>query len=133
MEERYIEIRFYYFILKLMARFKYSVKILDIVEAYCNIGNVNLDIIRSLIKQIRDNNGIINTYAEEAVYIGRQNKISYRKLAKETGVSIATQWRLNKYYDAHPTMYQGITKHLSDEVYEEVRKFMKIVDIMKEL
>ena len=67
------------------------------------------------------------------MYIGRKNKVSYRNLAKETGVSIATQVRLNKYYDEHPDMYVGITRHLPKEQYDEVYKFMKIVDIMKEL
>lgn len=116
-----------------MSKFRYTVNILDVVEAYCILGGIDSKIIKNLIKQIRDNSGIINTYAEEAVYIGRQNNISYRKLAKETGVSIATQWRYNKYYDEHPTMYKGIVKHLDDKTFEEVKRFMKIVDILKEL
>lgn len=133
MEERYIEIRFYYFIIKLLATFKYSIHTLDIIEAYCNLGDVDVRIIKNLLKQIRENSGIINTYREEAVYIGRQNNISYRKLAHETGISLATQVRLNKYFDEHPNMYVGITKHLSQIEYNEVFKFMKIVDILKEL
>ena len=133
MEERYVEIRFYYFIMKLTARFKYSVHTLDVIEAYCNLGNVDTRVIKNLMKQIRDNTGLINTYKEEAVYIGRQNKISYRKLAQETGVSVATQLRLNKYYDEHPEQYKGLTRHLPVSQYEEVYKFMKIVDILKEL
>ena len=36
MKERFIEIRFYYYILKLLSAFKYSVSTLDIIEAYCN-------------------------------------------------------------------------------------------------
>lgn len=133
MEERYIEIRFYYYIMKLAAKFKYSVKILDVIESYCSLADVDSNIIKRLVKQIRDSSGIINTYTEEAVFIGRQNKISYRKLAKETGISVATQWRLNAYYDKHPTMYLNITKKLPDDEYNEVYKFMKIVDILKEL
>lgn len=133
MEERYIEIRFYFYIMKLTAKFKYSVYTLDVIEAYCNLGNVDTRVIKNLMKQIRDNTGVINTYKEEAVYIGRQNNISYRKLAHETGVSIATQVRLNKYYDEHPDMYKGITRHLPLSQYEEVRKFMTVVDIMKEI
>ena len=133
MEERYIEIRFYYYIIKLLAKFKYSIHVLDILEAYCNLGNIDSRIIKNLIKQIRENTGVINTYKEEAVYIGRCNKISYRKLEHETGISLATQVRLNKYYDEHPSMYIGITKHLTDIEYQEVYKFMKIVDLLKEL
>ena len=133
MEERYIEIRFYYYLVKLMSKFKYSIHILDIIEAYCALGDIDTRVIKNLLRQVKDNCGIINTYKEEAVYIGRKNKVSYRNLAKETGVSIATQVRLNKYYDEHPDMYVGITRHLPKEQYDEVYKFMKIVDIMKEL
>lgn len=133
MKERFIEIRFTYYIVKLLARFNYSVTTLDIIEAYCNVGNIDSTIIKQLMKQVRDNTGIINTYREEAVYIGRMNKISYRKLADMTGISLATQVRLNKYYDEHPEMYVGITKHLPDFEYEQVEKFMQVVDLMKEI
>lgn len=133
MKERFIEIRFTYYIIKLLARFNYSVTTLDIIEAYCNVGNIDSTIIKQLMKQVRDNTGIINTYREEAVYIGRVNKISYRKLADMTGISLATQVRLNKYYDKHPEMYVGITKHLPDFEYEQVEKFMQVVDLMKEI
>lgn len=133
MKERFIEIRFTYYIVKLLARFNYSVTTLDIIEAYCNVGNIDSTIIKQLMKQVRDNTGIINTYKEEAVYIGRMNKISYRKLADMTGISLATQVRLNKYYDKHPDMYVGITKHLPDFEYEQVEKFMQVVDLMKEI
>ena len=133
MKERFIEIRFYYYILKLLSAFKYSVSTLDIIEAYCNVGDIDSTVIKKLMKQVRDNTGIINTYREEAVYIGRINKISYRQLAHITGVSLATQVRLNKYFDEHPGMYIGIEKHLPDFEYEQVEKFMHVVDMMKEL
>lgn len=133
MKERFIEIRFYYYILKLLSAFKYSVSTLDIIEAYCNVGDIDSTVIKKLMKQVRDNTGIINTYREEAVYIGRINKISYRQLAHITGVSLATQVRLNKYFDEHPGMYIGIEKHLPDFEYEQVKKFMHVVDMMKEL
>ena len=133
MDNRFIEIRFYYYILKLMTTFKYSINILDLVEAYCILGDIDERVIKNLIREIKENSGIINTYKEEAVYIGRQMKVSYRKLEKETGVSIATQVRLNKYFDAHPEMYVGITQHLDDKQFAEVYKFLRIVDIVKEL
>lgn len=133
MRERYIEIRFYYFLHKLMRKFKFSIHILDVLEAYCNLGEIDSTVIKSLLKQIRSGSSIIETYKEEAVYIGRQNKISYRKLEHETGVSIATQVRYNKYFEEHPGMYDGITGHLSKDIYNEVEKFMDMVDTMKEL
>lgn len=133
MEERFVEIRFVYFIKKLFNRFKYSVQTLQLIEAYGNLAGVNLCILNKLIKQVRDNNGIINTYKEEAVYIARQVGISYRILEKETGVSIATQVRLNKYYEEHPNMYKELGPHLNQEEHEVVYRFMKVVDMFKEL
>jgi hypothetical protein len=133
MEERYVEIRFYYYMMKLLSTFKYSIHVLDVIEAYCNLADVDSGIIKSLLQQIREGSGLINTYKEEAVYIGRQNNISYRKLAKETGVSLATQVRLNKYYDEHPDMYKGIERHTDDITYNAIYKFMKVVDILKEM
>jgi uncharacterized protein YerC len=133
MEERYIEIRFYYYMLKLLHKFRNSVHIIDVIEAYCNLGGVDSRQIKNLLRQIREHNGLISTYKEEAVYIGRLNKISYRNLEKETGISLSTQVRLNKYYDAHPDMYVNIEKKLPDNVYQEVFKFMRIVDIIKEI
>lgn len=133
MDERYVEIRFYYYMLKLLAQFKYSIYVLDVVEAYCNLGNIDSRIIKNLLRQVKEHTGLINTYKEEAVYIGRQNKVSYRELEKETGISKSTQCRLNKYYDEHPEMYVGIERHLDDTQYDAVYRFMKIVDIMKEV
>lgn len=133
MEERYIEIRFYYYMLKLLHKFRNSVHIIDVIESYCNLADVDSRIIKSLLRQIREQSGIINTYKEEAVYIGRLNKISYRKLEKETGISLSTQVRLNKYYDEHPDMYMNLERRLDDTTYTAVFKFMRIVDVMKEL
>lgn len=133
MEERFIEIRFYYYILKLLAKFKYSIHVLDIVESYCAIGGIDARVIKNLLKQVKEHNSIIDTYKEEAVCVGRELGISYRTLEKLLGIPRSTQSRLQNYYKNHPGMYKGITGHLSKEQYEEVYKFMKIVDIIKEL
>lgn len=133
MKERYTEIRFYYWLMKLMKKFQSSVHILDIIEAYCNLGNIDSSVIKTLLKQVRSGTSIIDTYKEEAVYIGRQMDISYRNLQHETGVSISTQVRYNKYYNDHPDMYIGIQGHLDRTAYIEVERFMDMVDTMKEL
>lgn len=133
MKERYTEIRLYYWLTKLMDKYQASVHILDIIEAYCNLGNIDSTVIKAILKDIRSGQSIIDTYREEAVYIGRQMKISYRNLQHETGVSIATQVRYNKYYDEHPDMYVGITGHLERAKYIEVERFMDTVDAIKEL
>ena len=68
MEERYIEIRFYYYLLKLLAKFKYSIHVLDVIEAYCALGDIDTRVIKNLLRQVKENCGIINTYKEEAQY-----------------------------------------------------------------
>ena len=67
MEERYIEIRFYYYLVKLMSKFKYSIHVLDIIEAYCALGDIDNRVIKNLLRQVKDNCDIINKYKEEAV------------------------------------------------------------------
>ena len=61
MEERFIEIRFCFFIDKLFHKFKYNVATLYIIEAYCNLGNIDTNIIKTLVRQIKENCGTIIT------------------------------------------------------------------------
>lgn len=133
MNERYIEIKFYYYIMKLLRKFKYSVHVLDILEAYCALGDIDVIVIKNLLRQIREDRAIISTYREEAVFIGRQANISYRQLQHDTGIAMSTQARLYETVKQRPEMYVGITKKLPDYEYEQVYKFMKLVDILKEL
>lgn len=132
MEERYIEIRFIIFINKLIETFNYSIRILDVVEAYCNLGNIDVNIIKNLIRQIRSREGPINTYKEEVVYLSRKLGVSYRTLYKHTGISIATQLKIKKYLENYGQLYESIQSKLTKEEYNAVYKFMTIVDIIKE-
>lgn len=132
MEERYIEIRFIIFINKLMETFNYSIHILDVIEAYCNLGNIDVNIIKSLIRQIKSRTGPINTYKEEVVYLSRKLGVSYRTLYKHTGITIATQLKIKKYLENYSQLYEGIQSKLTKEEYNAVYKFMTIVDIIKE-
>lgn len=132
MEERYIEIRFIIFINKLMDTFNYSIRILDVVEAYCNLGDIDVNIIKNLIRQIRSREGPINTYREEVVYLSRKLGVSYRTLYKHTGITIATQLKIKKYLENYGQLYEGIQSKLTKEEYNAVYKFMTIVDIIKE-
>ena len=133
MEERFIEIKFCFFIDKLFHKFKYNVATLDIIEAYCNLGNIDTNIIKTLVRQIKENCGTIITYQEEAVYIARQLGISYRDLEKMSGISVSTQQRLKDYYAKCGKMYEGLRPHLNKKEYDEVYKFVKIIEIMKEI
>ena len=110
MKERYVEIRFIIFINKLIETFNYSIRILDVVEAYCNLGDIDVNIIKSLIRQIRNKTGPINTYREEIVYLSRQLGISYRTLYKHTGISIATQLKIKKYLEKYSQLFEIILK-----------------------
>lgn len=132
MEERYIEIRFIIFINRLMDTFNYSIRILDVVEAYCNLGDIDVNIIKNLIRQIRSREGPINTYKEEVVYLSRKLGVSYRTLYKHTGITIATQLKIKKYLEQYGHLYEGIQSKLTKEEYNAVYKFMTIVDIIKE-
>lgn len=132
MKERYVEIRFIIFINKLIETFNYSIRILDVVEAYCNLGDIDVNIIKSLIRQIRNKTGPINTYREEIVYLSRQLGISYRTLYKHTGISIATQLKIKKYLEQYSQLYEGIQSKLTKEEYNAVYNFMTIADIIKE-
>lgn len=132
MEERYIEIRFIIFINKLMDKFNYSIHILDVIEAYCNLGNIDVNIIKSLVRQIKSRTGPINTYKEEVVYLSRKLGVSYRTLYKHTGITIATQLKIKKYLENYGQLYEGIQSKLTKEEYNAVYKFMTIVDIIKE-
>ena len=133
MEERFIEIRFYYYILKLLRVFRYSVHTLDIIEAYCNLGGVDSNVIKVLVRDVKDSKGVLATYREEAVYVARANNMSLREFEKESGISKSTQQRLIEYYEKNPDMYKGLQKHLDDKTFDEVYKFMRVVDIVKEI
>ena len=133
MEERFIEIRFYYYIKKLFAKFRDSMYVADIIQAYCNIGDIDSSIIKAQIRWIRQNKGLVSTYADEAVYVARKIGISYRQLAKQTGVSVATQCRLNKEFDMHPERFVNLTRRTDDETFNAIKRFMLIVDILKEV
>lgn len=131
MEERWTEIRFYYFIIKLLKTFRYSASTVDVVDAYCNLGGIDNRIIKNLMRDIKDHKGLILSYSEEATYIARYNNISYRDTYKITGVSLSQQQKFEKEIRQRPNMYQGITSKLTKLEYQEVEKFVKIIDIMK--
>lgn len=131
MKERWIEIRFYYFIIHLLKTFRYSASTVDVVEAYCNLGDIDSRIIKNLMRDIKDTKGLILSYSEEATYIARYNNITYRETYRITGVSLSQQQKFEKIIKERPMMYQGITAKLPAYQYKEVEKFVKIIDIMK--
>lgn len=131
MDERFIEIRFCLFIDKLFKTFKYSIYTLDVIEAYCNLGNIESLIIKKLVKQIKDKSGGISTYRDEVVYVYSSLGYSYREVYRLTGISIGSQQRIHKDIKEHPDKYKNITTKLTIQEYEEVYKFVKVMDLMK--
>lgn len=130
MEERFIEIRFCYWIKKIMIEFRYSYHILDVIDAYCLLGDIDSTLIKQLMQQIKKNAGPITTNKEETCYIARQLGYSYRDLQAMTDISLSGQGRVNEMLRAHSEF--DITKPcLNEEYHEAVRKFMRIVDLLK--
>ena len=133
MEERFIEIKFYYYIKNLIQTFQYNVRVIDLIEVLCTLNDVDTSVIKYLVKQIREDTSTIRTYREEVTYIARKLGISYRDLQELTGISVTSQHRVSQYLKENSQLYEGITKHLSDTMYHEVYKFMKVVDLLKEV
>lgn len=133
MEERYIEIQFYYYIKNLIQVFKYNVRVIDLIEVLCTLNNVDTSVIKYLVKQIREGTSTIRTYREELIYIARKLNVSYRDLRDLTNISITTQHRVMQQMKKEEHLYEGITKHLNDTMYNEVYKFMKVVELLREV
>ena len=130
MEERFIEIRFCYWGKKVMVKFRYSYHILDVIDAYCLLGDIDSTLIKQLMQQVKRNSGAIVTSKEETCYIARKIGCSYRTLQAITGISLSTQFRLMDTIKTH-NEYDLTKSCLNEEYHEAVRKFMRIVDIMK--
>ena len=133
MEERFIEIQFCIFISRLLTTFRYALYTLDIIEAYCNLGGVDPNIIKKYVRQIKANECIIVTSGLELTYFARLNNISYRELQKLSGVSLSTQLKYKKELEANPNIYDNVTRHTDLEDFYEIKKFMRIVEIMRSI
>lgn len=132
MEERYLEIRFIYWIRKLVEHVQFNMKYAAVIEGYCEYGDINPAIIRKLIMQVRTRQGYINTYKEEVVALGRYMNVAYRALKDMTNMSISEQQRMMKRINKHPELYKNLVKHLPDNEFNELKKFMNLVDTIKE-
>ncbi len=132
MEERYLEIRFIYWIRKLVEHVQFNMKYAAVIEGYCEYGDINPAIIRKLIMQVRTRQGYINTYKEEVVALGRYMNVTYRALRDMTNIAISEQQRMMERINKHPELYENLVKHLPDDEFNELKKFMNLVDTIKE-
>lgn len=133
MKERYLEIRFHNFVVKLLKSLHYSIDTIDIIEVYANVAGADSLIIKKIVQKIRNGTSLTYYYTEEVVYLARQLGVSYLKLLRELNVSKATQYRAWQKIQQELWKYENITKKLPDEQYEQIEKFMRIVDMIKEL
>lgn len=135
MIERYLEIKFYFFILNLVAKFNYDINVLGIVEAICYLGNVDVVLIKRLIKQIRERDTMFIPVAAEVMYVCKTLKVPVRYIKKHYGMSQCKQESNYKYAVEHPQIYNenNIHKVLTDDEFEELKKFMITLDRIQKL
>lgn len=130
MEERFIEIRFCYWIKKVMVEFRYSYHILDVIDAYCLLGDVDSTLIKQLMQQVKKNAGPITTNKEETCYIARKLDYSFREIQSLTGISLGSQSRIQEMLKNY-SEFDILKPCIATDYHEAVRRFMRVVDIMK--
>lgn len=133
MEERYLEIRFCYLMQKLIKRFNNSIHVLDFIEAVSLLANVDDMVIKNYLTQVRYGRGIIVTYLDEVIYVATQLGKSYRDIAKLTGCSPTSVTNKMKDRDRYDMIYRGITKKTNDQDFCEIKRFMELLDVLKEV
>jgi len=133
MEERYLEIRFCYLMQKLIKRFNNSIHVLDFIEAVSLLANVDDMVIKNYLTQVRYGRGVIVTYLDEVVYVATQIGKSYRDIAKLTGCSPTSVTNKMKDRDRYDMIYRGTTKKTNDQDFYEIKRFMELLDVLKEV
>lgn len=133
MEERYLEIRFCYLMQKLIKRFNNSIHVLDFIEAVSLLANVDDMVIKNYLTQVRYSRGVIVTYLDEVIYVATQLGKSYRDIAKLTGCSPTSVTNKMKDRDRYDMIYRGTTKKTNDQDFYEIKRFMELLDVLKEV
>lgn len=133
MEERYLEIRFCYLMQKLIKRFNNSIHVLDFVEAVSLLANVDDMVIKNYLTQVKYGRGVIVTYLDEVIYVATQLGKSYRDIAKLTGCSPTSVTNKMKDRDRYDMIYRGTTKKTNDQDFYEIKRFMELLDVLKEV
>jgi CRP-like cAMP-binding protein len=133
MEERYLEIRFCYLMQKLIKRFNNSIHVLDFIEAVSLLANVDDMVIKNYLTQVRYGRGVIVTYLDEVIYVATQLGKSYRDIAKLTGCSPTSVTNKMKDRDRYDMIYRGTTKKTNDQDFYELKRFMELLDVLKEV
>lgn len=135
MKERYLEIKFYYFVQNLICKFRYNINVLGIIEAICFLGDIDAVLIKQLVKQIRENNGFFVPTKPEVAFITRELGVPVRYINEHYNMGQRAQETNYKYAKEHAMLYNKntITKVLPDKEFEELKKFMIILDRIQKL
>lgn len=135
MKERYLEIKFYFFILNLMSKFNYDINVLGIIEAICYLGNVDSGFIKRLIKQIREHDVRFTPVRAEIAYICKKLGVSVRYVIAHYNMSQSSQTSNYQYALEHPQIYNpdDIKPALNEKEFEELKKFMITLDRIQKL
>jgi hypothetical protein len=123
-QRRYLEIKFYFMIKKLLESFDYSAGVYEVIGTLSQLYGNNPSILRYIIQTMRKNNSLLKPTLEEAIImLYRGDEYSIRELREMLGTSFNTIYKvLPKYVEDNQPMY---FPKLSGEQYIEVEKFIK--------
>lgn len=132
MKERFIEIKFYYYIWKLIRLFNYNVLVLDILDSIIELSGADKQLTKNLVGQVRNNTGLLRVYKEEVVYVMRKLDYSSGDIQRLTGMGLATVKRYIQKLNDNSSQYVCLTKKLSDQEFKEVNKVVITIEKMME-
>lgn len=133
MEARWLEIQFCYFIKNLFNKYHGNIAVLDIVEIICGIAKCDETVIKSLIRQVRSGEGIINTTHLETMYFALQKGMSFRDITKLAGLGQYAQYTFRNRLAEKDWGFQNSTQHTTPMEYENLKAFMDVVFILGDI
>jgi hypothetical protein len=90
-------------------------------------------VIKNYLTQVKYGRGVIVTYLDEVIYVATQLGKSYRDIAKLTGCSPTSVTNKMKDRDRYDMIYRGTTKKTNDQDFYELKRFMELLDVLKEV
>lgn len=132
MEDRFIEIKFYYYMNRLIDKFNNDgATIKAFIDGIADAAGVPSSTILRVLKDVRLNMHGLRINKEEVMYLGRALGYSYRDINALTGIGVSTQSRLFSKNKENP--YEFNYHRLPDSDFEAVKKFVNILDTIKEI
>lgn len=122
-ERRWVEVRFYHFMMDLYRVRNKSVDIVDVVECICVIGRLNLQLIKKVVNMMLSDQ-YYQPQKREIILLGHLHHIAHRDLGKYLGISRQSVFR---YVQANLDTYTPIPRCDIDADIE-LDKFIKTWD-----